>query len=65
MDAQTLGTKTAALVDHTIATTIQASRNTRCGIRTFCKAFRTELAARRAARRVPEVRELDGTVIPF
>ena len=65
MDAQKLGIKTAALLDDTIATAIQAGRNTRSGIRMFCRAFSTELAARRAARRVPEVHELDGAVTPF
>ena len=65
MDAQQLGIKTAALVDDTIATAMQAGRNTRSGIKTFCKSFRTEFAARRAARRVPEVRELDSTATPL
>ena len=55
MDAQKLGIKTAALVDDTITTAIQAARDTRSSISTFCSAFSTELAARRPARRVPEL----------
>ena len=65
MDAQKLGIKTAALVEQTIETAVVATRSTQSTISTFCKAFSTEFAARRAARRVPEVRELDATAQPF
>ena len=65
MDAQQLGIKTAALVEQTIETAVVATRSTHSTVSTFCKAFSTELAARRAARRVPDVGELDGTATPF
>ena len=65
MNSQELGTKAAVIVDTTVATTVKHAVNAKCAVATFFSAFRTELAARRAARNVPEVHELSGTANPF